>query len=1453
LPIVAPQTFPDGRLDVVTTNGTMRLSFTRTEEESPFAEYEMIPSETQFTLVESRSGTLRRRTVWTRSGDEWTMEVYDPTVSPMELVERRTRRESPSLSGTVVSETRGGIAMEREYRNLASGGGFIVRETVGSGASARTTWHAPVESGAATGRTHSTVRPDGSWTLYAYDSDGRVASEIEPFGDAAPILDARNAVIGYNSVVRETMYSYSPVDSRDDGSLSPNAARATVVRIGNESEGWTETSRRYYAEYLVSGANSVTQRVVVAERAASAGATYGADSALRTTTWYHWRNANAGRPVLRIADDGLATRWSYSLDGATRTTESFTAPLSATNGIPYKTTVSRSVANLKGDVTREETWIVTDDGRELLSWTDYERDSAGRVVRSESSNGDIDEVQWGCCGEDWTLDAKGILTEYAYDALKRRVSSTCGTVTTLWSYDLSGNATNVTRYGISGQGTALVSSSSSGYDGAGRLAWTIGEDGARTEYQYGVSPEGGEVRTTIRAAGTDCAVTNMVVSYRDGSTKATYLNGVLKSTEVHEPFASTTYEGTNGVDSARWSRSETDFLGRTISESRPGFGGSTLVTSNIYDTAGRLVSTLSLSTRSTRPDSNSNTNTALCVSAPLRETIYLYNELGERVATVSDRNFNNSIDWVGPDLISSNDTRYVSIDGDWWRESRSFSIQGDDSDEAQLTGVSRSRVTGLGEGLASEGVSIDIRGNETTNRTYRARNAAEEINWVKYPTSVTPAVTVSTNGLVSSSKSRTGVTTTFEYDGLQREVSQTDGRGNTTRTVYDPFGRVVSTIDAAGNVTMYAYDVLGRQTSVTDPLGNAVETAYDAEGRVVSQRGATYPVDYSYDEFGDKVSITTYRDLVGRGDPTAPQGDVTRWLRDEATGLVTNKVYADGKGPTYTYTPDGKLATRTWARGIVTTYCYDDNGVLTNTVYSDGTPTISIVYNRAGQQTRAHDAAGVTTFAYDSFGAVTNETVVGVAGTNTIERFYDAFGRDVGYALNGTRQTSLVYDSATARIASMLTGGTGVSPVQGEDVFTWSYLPGSDLKSSLTYPNGLTASWQYDANNQLLQVCNATPTNIISQYVYTYDAAGRRINVSKTGTAFTQADSIAYGYNDKGELTNALAAVDSDYRYAYDFDDIGNRESSSERGTNSVYTANQLNQYTEISDSALSASPRETFTPQFDDDGNQTLIKTATGIWQVQYNGENRPVQWTLINSSTLNSSTPPLISMSYDRMGRRVAKNNQRFVYNGYLQIANFELIATNSQLTTHNSQLFIWDPTKEVATRPLAWSRNGALSFYTHDGNKNVSEVVSSSDAIDAHYEYAPFGAVIVQIGADASENTWRFSSEYAEDDTATVYYNYRHYNPFDGRWQTRDTVSDMLSYCFVENNIATYDILGEKSNKPTWQNNPKLIDIKEIIEPKPIPVHVVKKRIAPTAQLSRAEPYGQLEPPPPHNFLL
>ena len=102
----------------------------------------------------------------------------------------------------------------------------------------------------------------------------------------------------------------------------------------------------------------------------------------------------------------------------------------------------------------------------------------------------------------------------------------------------------------------------------------------------------------------------------------------------------------------------------------------------------------------------------------------------------------------------------------------------------------------------------------------------------------------------------------------------------------------------------------------------------------------------------------------------------------------------------------------------------------------------------------------------------------------------------------------------------------------------------------------------------------------------------------------------AYGYNSRNELTNAVKNATLN-EYVYQYDDIGNRLSATELaagGSQLVatdYTANSLNQYTSISNSAPSAGD---FTPQYDLDGNQTLIKTSTGVWAVTYNGENRPV-----------------------------------------------------------------------------------------------------------------------------------------------------------------------------------------------------------------------------------------------------
>ena len=133
----------------------------------------------------------------------------------------------------------------------------------------------------------------------------------------------------------------------------------------------------------------------------------------------------------------------------------------------------------------------------------------------------------------------------------------------------------------------------------------------------------------------------------------------------------------------------------------------------------------------------------------------------------------------------------------------------------------------------------------------------------------------------------------------------------------------------------------------------------------------------------------------------------------------------------------------------------------------------------------------------------------------------------------------------------------------------------------------------------------------------------------------------------------------------------------------------------------------------------------------------------------------------------------------------------------------LFVWDPTEPIATRPLFTQRGtGYKFFYTCDGNKNVSELVhfETRNGIAAHYDYAPFGAVTRAISASAvtdntftTDNPFRFSSEYHDDTLGLVYYNYRHYNPTDGRWCGRDLVGLQI-LLFVKNDVLNQmDILG------------------------------------------------------------
>ena len=283
------------------------------------------------------------------------------------------------------------------------------------------------------------------------------------------------------------------------------------------------------------------------------------------------------------------------------------------------------------------------------------------------------------------------------------------------------------------------------------------------------------------------------------------------------------------------------------------------------------------------------------------------------------------------------------------------------------------------------------------------------------------------------------------------------------------------------------------------------------------------------------------------------------------------------------------------------------------------------------------------------------------------------------------------------------------------------------------------------------------------------------------GTEPARSDS--FSYNGRNELTAATLGAAP---YGYSYDNIGNRKTAREPAGELAYAANGLNQYTGIEESGEAP-----FVPTYDASGNQTLIKTSTGVWTVVYNAANRAVSFTSRDGATV-------VECGYDYQGRRYMKkvtqngtvaSHERYLYRGYLQLAALDMLDNRNVLRT-----LLWDPLEPVATRPLALVQGASLYCYGVDFNKNVTEVFDAQGTIAAAYDYSPYGAV---TGTGSLGQPVQWSGEMHDEEPVLAYYNYRFYNPKDGRWINRDPIAEqggLNLYCFLINYPPSIDYLGK-----------------------------------------------------------
>lgn len=75
---------------------------------------------------------------------------------------------------------------------------------------------------------------------------------------------------------------------------------------------------------------------------------------------------------------------------------------------------------------------------------------------------------------------------------------------------------------------------------------------------------------------------------------------------------------------------------------------------------------------------------------------------------------------------------------------------------------------------------------------------------------------------------------TRSYDQADRLASETDVYGNATTYAYDNAGNLIQTVDANGHITRYEYDAMNRRTAVIDANGYRTTTAYDLAGHPIA-------------------------------------------------------------------------------------------------------------------------------------------------------------------------------------------------------------------------------------------------------------------------------------------------------------------------------------------------------------------------------------------------------------------------------------------------------------------------------------------------------------------------------------------------------------------------------------------------------------------------------------------
>ncbi len=568
----------------------------------------------------------------------------------------------------------------------------------------------------------------------------------------------------------------------------------------------------------------------------------------------------------------------------------------------------------------------------------------------------------------------------------------------------------------------------------------------------------------------------------------------------------------------------------------------------------------------------------------------------------------------------------------------------------------------------------DTRGNLTSVSTPSTRDCAG---------ACTVSYTYNLNGDRSAMRDKRGKRTAYHYDRYGNVVDtyypigntsagfdergrvthKTDENGNQTHFEYDWLNRLISQRNAEGGERSYEYDPNNNKTLEVDELGRAYRQEFDFDNRVISSSvsgnrntslGSSNSVSktYVYDQNGNLLSQTDYRGNVTEHIyddanrtikttlPANEKGDkrVIEFEYDNATSVVKQTVSAGTStgaqvtqfeydnlyrqtqitdplnGVTqFKFDGNDNLIEQTDELGRITQTEYDANNLKVSQTDAVGTPVerrtqwrydrggnvLAVTDARANKETYNYDdrsrlifkvnaAADRHTYQYDDFGNLTDEYD---HFNNHIETKYDQLHRKISVMDQRGFETSTTYDLVGNPVSESWPNGNVVT--RGFDFL--------NRKTQESDTIGALMAYAYDADGN--------PTQIIDAKGYVtqnrYDKLGQLTQVSAP-----ENQTVSSSYDVFGNVLSSVDAEGNITEFEYDklnrkiketdanrndttvvYDAVDNVLSQSDkRGNTTTWTYDELNRATQVTEPLAGGHSRDIVNTY---DANDNLVSTT--------------------------------------------------------------------------------------------------------------------------------------------------------------------------------------------------------------------------------------------------------------------